>query len=306
MRFDVYLPLLLTGVFGLAAPGIARRLPPQLATWLLSAGGVICAAGSGAALAFLGWTLVGQTPDVAADGHWSISALRHHDLVPTPVALAAIVAFALALASVIFTLIRRVAAVIAAHRLAATLAPHDGQLIVVDDETMPACAVPGRPGRVVVPAHLLRHLDVTERRALLAHERAHLRHHHYLHHVAAAVAAAANPLLLRLPAAITLDTERWADEDAATCTDRDVVARALTRAALVSRARTRPGVVLGAAANHVITRVTALAGPPPRPATWRVVTLTVLIAATALATLEAAHDTERLFELAMHAYRATR
>lgn len=306
MRIDVYLPLLLAGIFGLVAPSIARRLPPPLATWLLSVGGVICAAGSGAALGFLGWTLVGQTPDVAADGHWSIPALRAHDLVPTPVAVVALLAFTVALASAVTALIRRIAATVAAYRLADTLATHDGHLVVVDDQTVPACAVPGRPGRIVVPAWLIRHLDVTERRALLGHERAHLTHHHHLHHAAGLVAAAANPLLHRLPAAILLATERWADEDAATRTGRDTVARALHRAAVTSgRTAARPGVVLSAAADHVLARVAALASPPPRPAAWRVVILTTLIAATALYTLEAAHDTERLFELAMHAYRTT-
>lgn len=305
MRIDVYLPLVLTAIFGLAAPRVALRLPPRLATWLLSVGGLACAAGSGAALGFLGWTLVGQTRDVAADGHWSIPALRAHDLVPAPVAVVAVVAFAVALASAVIAVIRRASAIGAAHRLAATLADHDGQLVVVDDESVPACAVPGRPGRIVVPAQLLRRLDVSERRALLAHERSHLAHHHYLHHAAGVLAAAANPLLARLPAAVLLTTERWADEDAATCTRRDAVSRALARTALTSRRGTRPGIVLDATGSHVLSRIGALAGPPPRPTAWRIVTLTALIAATVLSTLEAAHDTEHLFELAMHTYRAT-
>lgn len=305
MRVDVYLPLVLTGIFGFAAPRVSRRLPPPLATWLLSLGGVICAAGSGAALGFLAWTLVGQTRDIAADGHWSIPALRAHDLVPTPVAVVALVAFIVALCGTLVALIHRVAAIAAAHRLAAALADHDGQLVVVDDETVPACAVPGRPGRIVVPAQLLRRLDATERRALLAHERSHLAHRHYAHHAAGVLAAVANPLLARLPGAILLTTERWADEDAAMSTRRDAVSRALARTALTSRRTSRPGVVLNAAGSQVLTRIAALSGPPPRPTAWRVVSLTALIVATVLYTLEAAHDTEHLFELAMHAYRAT-
>lgn len=302
MRVDVYLPLLFTCLFGLTAPRLARRLPPAIASWLLSLGGLICAAGSGASLAFLAWTLVGQRPDVAADGHWSIHVLRAHDLVPTPVAVAALVALGLALTAAGVALVGRVRALHRAYRFAATLGTHGGQLVVVDDDRLPACAIPGRPGRIVIPAGLLRGLAVTERRALLAHEHAHLRHRHHLHRAAGTLAAAANPLLHRLPAALALSTERWADEDAATQAPRDVVAHALTRAAVLTRP-TGLGVALGAAASHVAARVSALTAPPPRPVRWRIVLLTALIAATVLATLEAARETEGLFELAMHGYR---
>lgn len=302
MRVDVYLPLLFTGLFGLTAPGLARRLPPAIASWLLSIGGVICAAGSGAALAFLAWTLVGQTPDVAADGHWSIQALRTHDLVPRPVAVIALVALGVALAGATAALVRRVRALVEAYRLAGSLGHHDGQLVVVDDDSLPACAVPGRPGRIIVPAGLLRRLDAPERRALLSHERAHLRHRHHLHRAAAALAAGANPLLWRLPSALALATERWADEDAARQTRRETVARALARAATATRP-TGLGAVLAAAAVDVHSRIVALTTAPPRPVRWRIGVLIALIVATAIATLEAARDTEGLFEFAMHAYR---
>lgn len=302
MRIDVYLPLLFAGLFGLVAPRVSRRLPPRIATWLLSIGGVVCAAGSGAALAFLAWTLVGQTPDVAEDGHWSIPVLRTHDLVPRPVAVIALVALAAALTAATVTLVRRSRALLEAYRFAASLGDHDGFLVVVDDDTLPACAVPGRHGRIIVPAGLLRRLDIGERRALLAHERAHLYHRHHLHRVAAALAAAANPMLWRLPAALALATERWADEYAAAQTRRDTVARALARTATAARPTTL-GAVLAAVALDVHSRILALATPPPRPIRWRILVLTALIAATALATVEAARETEGLFELAMHAYR---
>ncbi|MBO0891999.1 MAG: M56 family metallopeptidase [Acidothermales bacterium] len=305
MRVDIYLPLLLTGVFGLVAPGIARRLPPAIAAWLLSIGGLVCAAASGATLAFLGWTLVGQSPDVAADGHWSVPALRNHDLVPRPVAGVALAAFGIALTWTTVLLVRRLRALADAYRLAGSLASHDGQLVVTDDDSLPACAVPGRPGRVIVPAGLLRRLDATERRALLAHERAHIAHRHHLHGTAVALAAAANPMLRRLPAAVALATERWADEDAARHTRRDAVARALRTAALTSRTVATPGSVLGAVGSDVVVRVAALTAPPPRPTAWRILALTAIVAATALATLVAARETERLFELAMHVYRLT-
>jgi len=79
MHLSVYLPLLVSALFGVLAPSLARRLPPGIATWLLSIGALLAAAGSAAALALLGFTLVGQSPLLAAQGHWSDAELRHAD-----------------------------------------------------------------------------------------------------------------------------------------------------------------------------------------------------------------------------------
>jgi hypothetical protein len=83
---------------------------------------------------------------------------------------------------------------------------------------------------------------------------------------------------------------------------RETVADALTRAATGARSRATPAVVLAAAVTEVSVRVTALRAPAPRLTLWRVALLLGLLAATAPAVLEAAHDTERLFELAQYAY----
>lgn len=112
-----------------------------------------------------------------------------------------------------------------------------------------------------------------------------------------------NPLLYRLPAAVELSCERWADEDAAGVCRRDVVADALTRAA-TGAGRTGSAVVLAAAAADIADRIGALRATAPRLAIWRVAVPICLLAATALAVLEAMHDTERIFELAQLAYRA--
>src|SRR6266568_1435659 len=68
MHLSVYLPFLFSGLFGLCAPGLARRLPPTVGTWLLSVGGLFAAAGSAAALALLGFTLIGHSPQLEAAG----------------------------------------------------------------------------------------------------------------------------------------------------------------------------------------------------------------------------------------------
>jgi beta-lactamase regulating signal transducer with metallopeptidase domain len=150
----------------------------------------------------------------------------------------------------------------------------------------------------------LRDLDANERRALLAHERAHLTHRHYLHQSVAVLAAAVNPLLAALPHALALSCERWADEDATTVCQRSTVAHALAHAAGVRRAGT-PAVVLAAGGSDVAARVGALRAPAPRPVLWRIGTLTALLAATAVAIAIAMHVTESVFELAQQVYLAT-
>lgn len=303
MLVSVYLPLLFSAAFGLAAPGLARRLPPAVATWLLSAGGLLAAAGSSASLALLAFRYVAQAPILAARGRWSDTVLHHDDPLLAPLGLLAVTAVAVLALRFTLAAKRRWQAVRDAHRLARALPDTGSELAVLDTADAQAYAVPGRPGRIVVTTGMLRSLDAGQRRALLAHERAHLDHRHHLHHTATRLAVAVNPLLARLPAAVELSCERWADEDAARVCRRDTVAAALTRAATSARTPAL-AVVLAAALGDVAERVGALRAPVPRLVIWRVAVLLGLLAATALAVAEAMHDTERLFELAQSAYRA--
>ena len=304
MHLSVYLPLLFSGLFGVVAPVLARRLPPAVGTWLLSVGGMLAAAGSAASLALLGFTLVGQSPLLAARGHWSDTALRHADPVAAPVAVVALIVLAVLTVRFAVAGVRRLTALRDAYRLAASLPASCGELAVIEHPGPRAHAVPGRPGRIVVSTGLLRGLDAGQRRAVLAHERAHLTHRHHLHHTVAHLAAAANPLLRGLPTAVALSTERWADESAAVTCRRDTVAAALTHAALGgARLLGVPSVVLAAAATEIVARVQALRAPAPRLTLWRVALLVALLLATAATVLEAARETERLFELAQYAYR---
>jgi len=300
---EPYLPLLLAALFSAAAPVIARRLPPPIATWLLSIGGLVAAAGSIAVLGFLAFTLLGRAPLLATQGHWSPTALRRDDPVAVPVEVVALLALAAVTVRVAAVALRRSRALLDAHRLAAALPAHGAELAVIADPIPCAFAVPGRPGRIVASVGLLRRLDTGQRRAVLAHERSHLRHHHHAHHTAAQLAAAANPLLRALPAAVTLSTERWADEDAARTAHRDTVAQALIQAVTTARrGAATPAVVLAVAAEQITARVQALRAPALQPAPWRIAALLAVLLLTAASTLLAAHDTERLFELAKHAY----
>lgn len=305
MDIAVYLPLLLSAAFGLIAPAVARRLPPAVATWLLSLGGLVAAGACGAALFLLAFTLIGQDPLVAAQGHWSGSALRHADPVATPVAILSLTALSVCAARMALAVLSFVWVMRDAYSLAASLPAPGGELAVLDVEDAIACAVPGRPGRVVVSTGLLRALDARQRRALLAHERAHLTHRHHLHRMAAGLAAAANPLLGRLPSASALSTERWADEVAAAGSRRDVVASAVAHAAKhqVNSLHARTSVVLALGAEHVTDRIRALQTPVPRVRVWPILLAGGLLGVAVLATLDAAHDAERLFEFAQYVYR---
>jgi hypothetical protein len=300
-----FLPLVLSGLFGVFAPPLSRRLPPHVASWLLSLGGLLAAAASSASLGLLALPLVGQAPPVAASGQWSQAVLRERDPLGVPVGLLAAVAVAVLAARFLQVGVRRLRAVHEAHRAAAELAGRGGELCVLDSLDRHALAVPGRPGRIVVTTGLLRALDADQRRALLAHERAHLRHRHHLHQTAAALVVAVNPLLSRLPAALELSCERWADEDAASVSRRAVVADALVRAATGCRAPAS-GVALAAAGADVTARVAALHAPVPRLVLWRVVVPGAVLTAAAIALAVAMRDTERLFELAQDAYRTAR
>jgi Zn-dependent protease with chaperone function len=201
----------------------------------------------------------------------------------------------------VLAFVRRARALVHAHRIAAALPAHGGELAVVDVSLRQALAVPGRPGRIVVTTGLLRSLDGGQRRALLAHERSHLARGHHWHQSAAALACAANPLLWLIPATLELSCERWADEDAAVVSARSTVATALAR---VMTGRLGPAVVLAAGAGDVATRIGALSAPAPRPARWSLAAGLVLLAALTVAVAVAMHDVEGLFERAQAVYRS--
>jgi Zn-dependent protease with chaperone function len=116
---------------------------------------------------------------------------------------------------------------------------------------------------------MLSALDGDERRVLLAHERAHLLQRHHWLRAATELCAAVNPVLIPVREAVAYLVERSADEHAATVTgSRELVARALTKAALASGASSRVpawAAMLRFAGCAVSARVAALHSDPPRP-----------------------------------------
>lgn len=300
MIVNVYVPLVLSVLFGLTAPAIARRLPPAVAAWALSLGGLLAAGAWFGALGLLAFTLVGQDPTLASDGHWSDTALRHFDPVATPVAAAALLLLVVSAVRLTIAVPRHTKSVLRAHRLASALPAAGGELVVLDDAGVLACSVPGRPGRIVVSSGMLKVLEAGGRRAVLAHERSHLAHRHHLHRLAAGLAACSNPFLRGLPGASALATERWADEDAAAQCRRAVVADAVSE---VSRRRgvgwqAHSAAVLAVGAEHLTERIAALRAPAPILRPWPLLVLAVMLVVAVLAGVDAVGDTAHLFEFA--------
>ncbi|WP_433395500.1 M56 family metallopeptidase [Streptomyces sp. CA-146814] len=267
MGVFVYLPLVLP----LTALPIARlaeqHLHPRRAARLLATVAVILASCSLVCLGLLVVVGTAQLPGNPLPDGWSDDEVREavpHDAFAGKASILALVAVTMACG---FTLHRHYRFRARAHRTLAGL-PDGGDLAVLPDDVPYAYALPGSPGRIMVSTAMLAALDPAERRALLAHERAHLegRHHRLL--LATRLAGCVNPLLRPLQAALVYSTERWADEEAARVTgDRRLTARAVGKAALISGPG--PAAVAGfAAAGPVPRRVAALLGPVPPDRGW--------------------------------------
>jgi Zn-dependent protease with chaperone function len=283
------LPLLVTLsvmlAFALIGPVLARGLPPAVATRLLVPASLVVGASAVWALLTVGFTWVAQLGPVSRYGDWSPERLRAETPFPSIIAVGCglLAVGSVTQAGVVGT--RRIRRMLAVRNACGPLgAP--GSLVVLDNDRPDAFATPGAGGRIVVTTGLLRALTAAERRALIAHEKAHLAHRHAWWLLATEVAAAANPLLRPTAAAIGHAVERWADEDAAReVTDRRLVARTLARTALLTRASTAPATGLPAAGGDVPCRVRALLAPPLRP---RILPLTVLLALLVTCTFAAA------------------
>ncbi|MFE1174297.1 M56 family metallopeptidase [Streptomyces sp. NPDC058773] len=269
MILAVWIPLLMPLLAVPAARRLAGSLPPRAAAWLLTGCAVALAACTAAALALLLAAGALRLPPVAALGHLSPPLLGGDPAVTVPAAWAAAATLAACAATVVHRARRHRAELRTARRATDAHAPA-GDLCVLPDPAPDAYALPGRPGRVVVTAGMLRALSPDEREALFAHERAHLAGRHHLFALTAALAAACHPLLRSLRAPLAYALERWADEAAASRVgDRRVTARAIGRAALAAAPSAagphRPGTVLAATTGPVPRRVAALLTPEPMP-----------------------------------------
>lgn len=279
MGVFVFLPLVLP----LSAWPIARlaeqRLHPRTATRLLTGVAAVMAVCSSVCLGLLMVVGTAQLPGNPLPDGWSDPEVREavpYDEVAGRVAIPALCAVVVACGRLLWRhgRVRR-----RAHRALAGLP--DTEVAVLPDDIAYAYVLPGgRRDRVVVTTALLDCLEPAERRALFAHERAHLaaRHHRFL--LAVQLAARANPFLRPLRTAVAYTAERWADEEAAQAVgSRRTVARAIGKAALVSRGTPAATLAGFAAPGPVPRRVAALLGPAPAVRSWPSVFTAVGLAA---------------------------
>ena len=278
LDLDRYPPLILPVIVAAAARPLSERFPPRVATWVLTVTSLMMTVTCAATLGVLAVGGAIRVPQIAALGHLSLPTIQRSGDTSLPVALLAGLALTAGTAAAVRAVLRQTRAFRNAAASARELPGRD-RVAVVDDAVPDAFAVPGRPGRVIISTGMLAALDDSERRALLAHEYAHLDYRHYLFRTAVEVAAAANPLLRPVRRAVVYSTERWADERAAAATgDRRVAARAIGKAALAGRDAARPRrsrrpnvpLLNIGGPGPVPRRVKALLAPPPRRKTGRV------------------------------------
>lgn len=287
-------------------PRAGRWLAPSTAVRLLASASVVTALATGFVLSTIAFIAVAALPSVGAIGHWSTQALTAQEHIPLVAgAMATTVVVALLGLALRYSL-SAAADLVTADATCRRLGPGTDDLVIVEDDRPDAYVVPGVRGRVVVSTAMLRALPADERRALLAHEHAHLKHRHHLYIQLTELGARANPLLRPLVGAVRLEVERWADEDAAMATgDRVVTARAIARAALAQADRPTPirahQLALGITTSPTVRRTRALLDTPAPPRSAPTLVLTALISAGPLSAVVCALVTEHVFEVAQAA-----
>jgi len=300
MSVPVYLPLFLGILMATAAPRLARTMPPRAEVWFLTIGSTVAAVSWVGGLGMIAFTGLARTKFVARHGHYRADDWRTIDPVGVRSATMAGVLLGACMAVFFWAAYHEVAAQRQITRLSRGFAS-DETLVFVDDTTPHAYALGGRRPRIVVSRGLLRTLGGAERRAVLSHEAAHLRHRHHVHLRVLRLAAAAHPCLRACVPAGVLAVERWADEETAkTLGDRTLVARTLLRAALAGADNMHipAGVLAHTSRNDVGRRVTALMQAPPR-LRWSVATATsVMVVATVASPVYTANHLDSLFDAA--------
>ncbi|MDT8911425.1 M56 family metallopeptidase [Amycolatopsis sp. PS_44_ISF1] len=297
MSPDFLVPLLLP----VAAWPVARRapLPPRAASWLLAGGALVLALGSTAALAVQAAAGLSLVPAVAELGRFSPAAFGGTD-VPLSTACG------LALAGIGFALVRAVVRYRSWHRrVHAELDAHhrEAGFVLLPGAEPVAFAVAGGGGRIAVSSGMLAALGPRERRALLAHERAHLRLRHHRFAAVVTFAATLNPLVRPLATAARFSLERWADEAAADQVgDRRLVATAVAKAALATAPEPSPA--LAATGGPVPRRVLALLSPKSGRRSLAVLAAAAVLtvsAGSAATALDSAADFHTGIEIAQRA-----
>jgi Zn-dependent protease with chaperone function len=296
------IPVAASLVLALGGPALSRCLAPRLAAPLLTLLALATSLATGVVLCVAAFGAAAQLPPLARIGRWSSGALRSGGPGLGWGLLAGAAASALLAAALVFAA-RAVRDLTRARRACRQLSAGVDRFVIARDDRPLAYAVPHPGGAIVISTGMLRLLSADERRALLAHEDAHLRQHHAAYVLLAELAARANPLLRPLARQVRLAVELRADELAADeVGDRRVVASALARASLAARgSATGPLGSLAIAETDACTRVRALLEPPRRRRPWAAaaaLALTLASSATAISLMLATHQRIEIAQLA--------
>jgi len=169
------------------------------------------------------------------------------------------------------------------HRQLLTLVGHPGSesgAVIVDLREPAAYCLPGRGTQIVLTAGAVESLGPVQMRAVLAHERAHLRGRHHLLVMLAGAPAAAFPWITGFRMAqeqVARLAELRADDAAATTVPRLEVAEALLRLGAPA-----PAVTLAAGGLDTAARIRRLAATPAPVGKVRATSVTVSAAAAVL------------------------
>ena len=297
-------PFAVSAALAAGSGWLARCLVPRVAVPLLTLLALATSLATGLVLCLIAFGAAAQLPALAALGRWSAEALRPGQPEPTWGFLAGAVASALLAAALGFAIRAGRELGQAARACRASRLGGAGRLVIARDDRPMAYAVPAGPRAIVISTGMLRLLSADERRALIAHEDAHLRQNHAVYVVLAGLAAAANPLLRPLTRQVRLAVELQADAAAADeVGDRRVVARTLARASLAAAATgtAAPG-VLALAETDACARVRALTGPPPRRRPWAAALALALALASGTAALTLTMAVHQRIEAAQLVY----
>lgn len=245
------------------AERVAPRLRPATAARVLTGLGLSISLGVGLMLSLVAYIGIGDFVPALQPTDWSHAQVRDRLHVSPPIGLLAALLVVALLVRAGAHVWRTIRSLRAASTVIGSTRDHAGVVILAEDSVV-AYAQPrwGGRGIVVVSQGLLRVLTSAERRALLAHEQAHLDHHHHRYVWAARLAAAANPLVTPLARAVDVAVEKWADAESVRAVgDPGIVARAIGKAALAGSGQ--PRVALGAGSAAVVERVRVLLDPLP-------------------------------------------
>lgn len=222
-------PLAIASLVTVIALLLQPRLKPDVAARSLVVAAVAVAASVTWALLTLVLGLLAESAWVERWSWWCSQLYRSDPHVRVWVG-------AVAVALMTFATVRVFRAIMDARRVHRRLPTCDGGVLIIESDQPAAYAVPGRRGGVVISRGMIDALEPREQEVMWAHERSHLRHRHHWYLVAAEMAVAVVPPMRHLADQVRFATERWADEDAVVAVhgDRELVARAIARAALAT------------------------------------------------------------------------